>query len=369
MKIDGITLPDLPSGMFDTYPYGAIYKSSSDGADQYIAVALAGEVGVAYYGDILLTTCMEVGYLQRTYTVGVSSDWGEAEEVTDTGWFTEVIPVVWTNHDIPVLDINTGESTGKYYMLNSTVADDYPEELAVESNWLWGVAEQARRLSGNVQRYSTDTMLKALKGANSAAVWENWEGAWIREILYSAEADNNVATIYAEYPSMPIGINMDRMMTHANLPNAISIGPKFFMFCESLKSIDAPLATDIGMFCLADCFDLETVNFPVAETIGMQALAYCYVLASIDLPLVNSIDSGAFLFCETLGTLILRNTSGVCELVNADAFDNTPIADGTGYIYVPSALVDSYKAATNWSTYAAQIRAIEDYPDICGTTA
>lgn len=38
----------------------------------------------------------------------------------------------------------------------------------------------------------------------------------------------------------------------------------------------------------------------------------------------------------------------------------------TGYIYVPRALVDSYKAATNWSTYADQIRAIEDYPDICG---
>ena len=38
----------------------------------------------------------------------------------------------------------------------------------------------------------------------------------------------------------------------------------------------------------------------------------------------------------------------------------------TGYIYVPRALVDSYKAATNWSTYADQICAIEDYPDICG---
>jgi hypothetical protein len=30
-------------------------------------------------------------------------------------------------------------------------------------------------------------------------------------------------------------------------------------------------------------------------------------------------------------------------------------------------LVDSYKTATNWSKYATQIRAIEDYPDICGT--
>jgi hypothetical protein len=47
-------------------------------------------------------------------------------------------------------------------------------------------------------------------------------------------------------------------------------------------------------------------------------------------------------------------------------FASTPIASGTGYIYVPAALVDSYKGATNWSTYAAQIRAIEDYPEITG---
>ena len=46
---------------------------------------------------------------------------------------------------------------------------------------------------------------------------------------------------------------------------------------------------------------------------------------------------------------------------------NTPIASGTGYIYVPAALVDSYKAATNWSNFAAQFRALEDYT-VDGTT-
>ena len=44
-----------------------------------------------------------------------------------------------------------------------------------------------------------------------------------------------------------------------------------------------------------------------------------------------------------------------------------PIASGAGYIYVPAALVDSYKVATNWSTYAAQFRALEDYT-VDGTT-
>jgi hypothetical protein len=31
---------------------------------------------------------------------------------------------------------------------------------------------------------------------------------------------------------------------------------------------------------------------------------------------------------------------------------------------VPKSLVDAYKTAENWSTFANQIRAIEDYPEV-----
>lgn len=34
--------------------------------------------------------------------------------------------------------------------------------------------------------------------------------------------------------------------------------------------------------------------------------------------------------------------------------------------YVPRIMVEGYKAATNWANYADRIRAIEDYPEICG---
>lgn len=85
----------------------------------------------------------------------------------------------------------------------------------------------------------------------------------------------------------------------------------------------------------------------------------------LDLSTVTTIGSNAFTECGALSTLILRSDT-VCTLTATNAFNSTPIASGTGYIYVPSALVDEYKAATNWSTYADQFRAIEDYPDICG---
>ena len=57
----------------------------------------------------------------------------------------------------------------------------------------------------------------------------------------------------------------------------------------------------------------------------------------------------------------------MATLSNTNAFSSTPIASGTGYIYVPRALVDSYKAASKWSTYANQFRALEDYT-VDGTT-
>lgn len=83
---------------------------------------------------------------------------------------------------------------------------------------------------------------------------------------------------------------------------------------------------------------------------------------------VTTVANYTFYSCTTLDTLILRSTS-IATLAGVSAFTNTPIKSGTGYIYVPAALVDGYKAATNWSTYAAQFRAIEDYPDICGGEA
>lgn len=73
----------------------------------------------------------------------------------------------------------------------------------------------------------------------------------------------------------------------------------------------------------------------------------------------TSIGSSAFRMCSKLKPLLLRGNN-VCTL-NKNVFVSTPISSGTGYIYVPSALIEQYKAATNWSAYSAQFRALEDY--------
>lgn len=99
--------------------------------------------------------------------------------------------------------------------------------------------------------------------------------------------------------------------------------------------------------------------------IGRYAFYNSTALAVVDVPNVTSIEATSLYGCSALTALILRSAT-VCTMANTNALTNSAIAKGTGYIYVPRSLVDSYKSQTNFSTYAAQIRAIEDYPDITG---
>lgn len=112
---------------------------------------------------------------------------------------------------------------------------------------------------------------------------------------------------------------------------------------RSITEIKDNVVTNISEFTFYRCLDLTIVDFPQVTVIG----AY------------------AFNGCTRLNTVILRSPT-VTTLSNTNAFTNTPLASGAGYIYVPSVLVNTYKSATNWSTYASKFRAIEDYPDICG---
>lgn len=155
-------------------------------------------------------------------------------------------------------------------------------------------------------------------------------------------------------------------ITSVNLPNAKTIGSSAFRQCSLLTTWTADSVTSIGGSCFRDCPKLANVTIPKGITsIPGTAFYNCDSLARIDLPEnVRSIIGNAFQQCGALATFIVRKSDGVCAL--GAALTGTPIASGEGYIYVPSALVDSYKAATNWSTYANQFRAIEDYPEICG---
>ena len=91
-----------------------------------------------------------------------------------------------------------------------------------------------------------------------------------------------------------------------------------------------------------------------------------------------------FNYCTHLKALILAGDEAVCTLSNTNSFNYSPIKGyfassisstdnrykrDDGYIYVPRALLEDYKVAPNWSTFAHKFRAIEDYGGLNGIKA
>lgn len=151
------------------------------------------------------------------------------------------------------------------------------------------------------------------------------------------------------------------------LPSALTqIGDYAFFGCTGIKSIACDGAiTKLGSaaFTGSSIYPsaLESASFPnmaltsnIGTVFGSSNVAQaCQQLEFCDIGSTVGIAANAFANCEKLQTLVLRKTASVCTLANVSAFLNTPMRgynDLTGTVYVPQALIESYKTATNWST-------------------
>lgn len=154
-----------------------------------------------------------------------------------------------------------------------------------------------------------------------------------------------------------------KTLTEYRNPRPIAIGNRFFSYCYNLAAVDIPNAVSVGDYAFVYCNALTEIVLPSVTSIAAFAFQNCPALTKVDLHKVASLQSNTFTNTN-LSTLILRKTDGITSNGSTAVFNNTPISKGAGYIYVPAELVAEYKAAANWKTYAAQIRAIEDFPEI-----
>jgi len=181
---------------------------------------------------------------------------------------------------------------------------------------------------------------------------------------YLAGIMQNVASIVSELASVNYNVG-GWNMTSISMPNLTPIPNSFCQNCKSLVNINFPAATSCGFYTFNGCTALVNVAFPNLKSISTRTFMNCSNLEKFDAPL-TSVTDYIWYNSPKLETLILRGPT-VCDLGASNSLLGTKIAAGTGYIYVPAALVNDYKAATNWSVFAAQFRAIEDYPEICGS--
>lgn len=172
---------------------------------------------------------------------------------------------------------------------------------------------------------------------------------------------------------------------------------RMFDSCSKLTSLDLSSWTlescnRLG-YMFNNCTKLESINMAGWDTrnvIYMNYMFYnCKALTSVDISHFNpkSLTNvyGMFMNCTSLRevdissicttkitnspmmfsgctnlTKVIINSPSVFPMTNKNFFASTPIEDGTGFVYVPDNLVATYKARTNWTTYADQIKPISE---------
>ena len=168
--------------------------------------------------------------------------------------------------------------------------------------------------------------------------------------------------------------NMSTEMGLLSLPNVTTMGEytnngsKCFAFANmaSVDKVSLPLVTNIGVsaFEYAKIAEFDLSSVTSVGGAGFYSLKGC---AQLRLPSVTTIGGNVFQYAGyaswggILTALILPGDT-VCALSGTIGWSGHNFNNGgKGYFYVPRALVDTYKAATNWSNYADQFRALEDY--------
>lgn len=135
---------------------------------------------------------------------------------------------------------------------------------------------------------------------------------------------------------------------------------------RSITELQDNVITTLQPYALAACSSLKKCVFGELSEVLNYSFAGDEALDTLDIYSFVEFDASALQGLSGLKTLILRSST-MCDASSGALLSYTPIAEGTGYIYVPRALVDSYKHDFVWGSYADQIRAIEDYPSVCST--
>ena len=178
--------------------------------------------------------------------------------------------------------------------------------------------------------------------------------------------------------------NMDSMFYYCSLLkeldlssfNTSNVTDMYTMFsrCGSLTKLDLSSfntsnVTDMGQM-FDECTSLTEINvssFTTEKVTNMGSMfSGCSSLTKIDISNFTSekltYNMGMFMSCTSLTTLIINNPN-LFKMTDTNMLSNTPIASGTGYVYVPDDMVETYKSATNWSTYANQIKGMSELPE------
>lgn len=150
--------------------------------------------------------------------------------------------------------------------------------------------------------------------------------------------------------------------TMTELVNDRATSVKDYAFYKNtlIEKIDLKNVINIGQYAFNTCRKIKTLNLPNVKTIGTSAFQYCTGITKIELNKIETLESNCLQHCASLKSLVIRNTEKVCTMKSSNVLGGS-ITESGGFVYVPDNLVDSYKNATNWSSYINFIKPLSEY--------
>lgn len=158
-------------------------------------------------------------------------------------------------------------------------------------------------------------------------------------------------------------------LADVNFPKVLATNENSFYYCESIERIKLPELTIMNEgTCFQNLTALKELRLPKnTSSLAGNKIFACNALELLDLGLVTEIGANinSSSSWAKLTTLILRNETTVVTPYSTTVFNaSSPLGKGEGKILVPRSMVASYKADSTWGAYAAEIYAIEDYPEL-----
>ena len=143
------------------------------------------------------------------------------------------------------------------------------------------------------------------------------------------------------------------------IPSSItSIASYTFYYCYSLISVTIPNSiSNIMNSAFTNCYSLISVTLPNSITsIYENGFGNCYSLTSITIPnSITSIKNYIFINNYSIIEYDFSTFTSIPTLSKVDAFFRI---NGICKMLIPSALIDTWKTATNWATYARYMVAV-----------
>lgn len=218
-----------------------------------------------------------------------------------------------------------------------------------------------RAPTNTTNMFSNIDTLKKITVVNNGTVDNIFEAGRSFADAYSTDDNrNSLEEVIGTDGGKYIGIGSNAFHNQTKLKDtffknnkAVSIGSGAFSECRSFIDVDC------SSFFSKSYLDVDIEEKAFYFKSGTEKMKSMY------LPVIHTgkkykIGSQA-LFSSKMECLIIL--SDVLSTIQYNSFnDSSPIKQGTGFVYVPDALVDSYKKATNWVTIADQIKPISDLP-------